>query len=114
MFSIGFLEICVICVVGLVVIGPQNLPKVMVEVGKFFVQVRRVTNEVKSSVTEAVREANLDLEKERDFGLKNPKEMVKEKVETFLESETFSDESPAQMKEPEEEGKKAVTEEKKL
>ncbi len=91
MFSVGFLEICVICVVSFVLIGPKNLPKVMIELGKFFVQIRRVTNEVKNSVTEAVREANLEIEKERDFNLKKSSEDLKAKVETFLESEVFSE-----------------------
>lgn len=88
MFGIGFLEICLIVVVGLVFIGPQNLPKVMVELGKFFVQMRRMSNEVKSSVNDAVREANLtDLEKE-DL---NPKKAAEVMIDR-LESEVFSDE----------------------
>lgn|GEM_PF-5948314 len=89
MFSIGFLEICVICVVSFVLIGPKNLPKVMIELGKFFVQIRRVTNEVKNSVTEAVRDANFELEKERDLNIKKSRDELKAKVETFLESEVF-------------------------
>lgn len=87
MFGVGFLEICVILIVGLVFIGPQNLPKVMLEVGKFFVQVRRMSNEVKSSVNDAMREANLeDLRKET----LDPKKAVEVAVKK-LESEVFSD-----------------------
>ena len=87
MFGIGFLEICLIVVVGLVFIGPQNLPKVMLEVGKFFVQMKRMSNEVKSSVNEAVRDANLEELRKEDLNPKKAAQVVLDR----LESEVFND-----------------------
>ena len=64
MFGIGFLEICIICTVALVFIGPQKLPELMVQAGKFFVQIRRMSNEVKSTVDRAVEDAEITLDEE--------------------------------------------------
>lgn len=89
MFGIGMLEILVICVVAVVFIGPKNLPKVMVELGKFFVQVRRVTNEVRDSVNEAVREANMEDLKADLSSQEGVKDFAQDKVEEFLGTQSF-------------------------
>lgn len=65
MFGIGFLELCVIAVAVLLFVGPQGLPDLMKQFGKFFVQFKRMTNEVKNSVDDVIRDA------EKDFNLKN-------------------------------------------
>ncbi|MBC61667.1 MAG: hypothetical protein CMP11_04350 [Zetaproteobacteria bacterium] len=59
MFGIGFLEICVIGVVGLILIGPKKLPELIIQMGKIFVQMRRVSNEVKSSLDDIVSEVQV-------------------------------------------------------
>ena len=62
MFGIGFMELCIICVVALIFIGPQKLPSLMVDLGKFFVQFRRMSNEVKSNFDDAISEAEKEIE----------------------------------------------------
>ena len=63
MFGIGFFEICIILIFGLVLFGPQKAPELMQKVGRFLFQMKKVSNEVKSSVEdvmtyEEVREEN--------------------------------------------------------
>ena len=65
MFGIGFLEICVIAVVALVFVGPKRLPELMRQAGKFFVQFRRVSSEVKSNFDQVVYEAEVEAHREK-------------------------------------------------
>jgi sec-independent protein translocase protein TatB len=64
MFGIGFFELVVIAVVALIFVGPKKLPEVMRQAGKFFVQVRRTANDVRSTFDQVVREAEDELRKE--------------------------------------------------
>ena len=65
MFGIGPMEMIVIAIVAIVFIGPERLPEVMRKFGKIFVQIRRQTNEVKSTFNEAIQDAERDFEIER-------------------------------------------------
>ncbi|NRA43905.1 MAG: twin-arginine translocase subunit TatB [Oligoflexales bacterium] len=64
MLGIGFVELCVIIVVALVFVGPKKLPEMMKQAGKFFVQVRRMTTDVKSTMDEVIHEAEQEIRKE--------------------------------------------------
>lgn len=67
MFGIGFGEILVICVVVLLFFGPHKLPEVMKQVGKFYVFVRRQSNEMRDAFDRVVKEAESEmLEAERE------------------------------------------------
>jgi sec-independent protein translocase protein TatB len=57
MFDIGFSELFVILVVGLIVIGPERLPKVARTVGALFGRLQRYVNDVKADIS---REMELD------------------------------------------------------
>ena len=82
MFGIGLPEMIVIAIVALVFIGPKNLPGVLRSVGRGLVQLKRATNEVRTTVQDEmdqierdidlndVREAATDLKKDFD-GVKN-------------------------------------------
>ena len=50
MFDISFTEILVIAVVGLVVIGPERLPKVARTLGHLFGRAQRYANDVKNDI----------------------------------------------------------------
>ena len=67
MFSIGFFELCVIAIVVLVFVGPRRLPELMKQFGQFFVQARRMTNEVKSTMDTVIRDAEQELDKETNL-----------------------------------------------
>lgn len=57
MFDIGFSELFVILVVGLLVIGPERLPKVARTLGALFGRLQRYVNDVKADIA---REVELD------------------------------------------------------
>jgi Tat protein translocase TatB subunit len=57
MFGLGLFEIIIITVVALVFVGPKDLPIVMGKVAKFFVQIKRMANEMKSTFDSAIEKA---------------------------------------------------------
>lgn len=57
MFDVGFSELIVIAIVGLVVIGPERLPKVARTVGHLLGRMQRYVNDVKADIS---REMQLD------------------------------------------------------
>jgi sec-independent protein translocase protein TatB len=96
MFGIGFLEMVVVAVVALIFFGPDKLPEIMKQAGKYFVQLRRMSNEVKSAVDVAIRNAERELDKEAREKVK-PVEILTASVTTkddSLPSEQASEEQP--------------------
>jgi sec-independent protein translocase protein TatB len=79
MFGIGFLELIVIAIVAIVFVGPQKLPDLMKQAGRFFVQMRRTTSEVKSTFDQVIRDAENDLRSEELNLLKQVTETINEK-----------------------------------
>lgn len=76
MFDIGFWELCLIAVVALLVIGPERLPKVAYEAGKWFGKLQRF-----------VRDARLELERElHNYEVKQT--LDKQKQELLQAAET--------------------------
>ena len=57
MFGIGGPELLIICVVALIVIGPQKLPELLRSLGKGVAEFKRVGNEVKSTLDDEVNKA---------------------------------------------------------
>jgi sec-independent protein translocase protein TatB len=57
MFDIGFSELLVIAIVALIVIGPQQLPRVARTLGHLFGRMQRYVNDVKADIS---REMELD------------------------------------------------------
>jgi sec-independent protein translocase protein TatB len=47
MFDIGFWELVLLFVIGLLVLGPQRLPKVAADLGKWVGRARRTANELR-------------------------------------------------------------------
>lgn len=70
MFGIGIGELIVIALVALVLVGPKKLPDLMKQAGKFFVQMRRTANDVKSTFDDFVKEAENELRQEEIEQLK--------------------------------------------
>lgn len=75
MFGIGPMELVVIAVVALIFVGPQRLPSLMSQFGKFFVQARRYSNDIRDSFQEVVSQAEKEL---RDEELANMKKELRE------------------------------------
>ncbi len=60
MFDLSFAELLLISVVALVVIGPQDLPKVIRAVMNLFKQVQGMMQDVRQSVDDIVNESGVD------------------------------------------------------
>ncbi len=64
----GFFEILMIAVVAIIFLGPEKLPKALVDVAKFFKAVKKTMDEAKDSIE---REVNLNKIKEEALAYKN-------------------------------------------
>lgn len=60
MFDIGFSELLVIALVGLVVIGPKRLPEVARTAGQWVAKVRRFVADVKQDIDREMQQADLN------------------------------------------------------
>ncbi len=87
MFDIGFLELTVIAVVGLIVIGPERLPEVARTVGKWVGRFRRFVSNVKSDIDRELRQEELRKALERDAGLDELKQIMNTDNFTLEEEE---------------------------
>ena len=77
MFGIGLPEMIVIAIVALVFIGPKNLPGVLRSVGRGLVQLKRATNEVRTTVQDEMDEL------EREIDLKDVREVATDLKKDF-------------------------------
>lgn len=63
MSGIGFSEILILCLIGLIVLGPERLPRVANQIGSWVGQARRMTRMMRRQLEE---ELNFD----KDFNIK--------------------------------------------
>lgn len=85
MFDIGFTEVTLIAVIGLLVIGPQRLPRVARDIGLWVGRIRRYVNQVRADIEREVRAEEL-----REIVSKPAqelKEAIKETEKTIKETE---------------------------
>lgn len=68
MFGMGFFEILMVAVVAIIFLGPEKLPKALVDVAKFFKAVKKTMDEAKDSIE---REVNISKIKEEALAYKN-------------------------------------------
>ena len=54
MFQVGFLEIAIILILGLLIIGPQRLPAVVKTVLKFYKKVQKQISNLKNDLEEDI------------------------------------------------------------
>ncbi len=60
MFGIGYSELLVIGIIGLVVIGPKDLPRVMREVGRWVGKAQGMARHFRAGIDTMIREAELE------------------------------------------------------
>jgi sec-independent protein translocase protein TatB len=87
MFDIGFLELAIIAVVGLIVIGPERLPEVARTVGTWVGRFRRFVTSVKADIDRELRQEELRKALERDAGLDELKQIMNTDTFTLEEEE---------------------------
>lgn len=76
MFDIGFWELTIIAIVGLIVIGPERLPDVARTVGHWVGRVRRFIVNVKADIDREMQQEELKKAIERDAGLDEIKQIM--------------------------------------
>ena len=120
MFGIGLPEMIVIAIVALVFIGPKNLPGVLRSVGRGLVQLKRATNEVRTSVQDEmdqiereidlkdVREAATDLKKDFDGVKSGLDPLSMNRISSGEQLEAVADEMDEQEKKKTESEKKTA------
>lgn len=62
--GIGFLELVIIGVVALVLLGPQRMPEIMRQIARFYVQLRRTSNDFKSAFDHVIKEAEQEIRRD--------------------------------------------------
>lgn len=55
MFGMGFTEILMIAIVAIIFLGPEKLPKFLVDIAKFFKSVKRAVNDAKMQLEQEVK-----------------------------------------------------------
>ncbi|CAH0542027.1 Sec-independent protein translocase protein TatB [Vibrio marisflavi] len=88
MFDIGFWELVVIFVVGLVVLGPERLPQAIRSVSKFISTAKSMANGVKEEISKElkVQELHENLRKAEKNGMEGLSSDLKSSVEELKEA----------------------------
>ena len=71
MFDIAWTELLVIAVVTIIVVGPKELPRLLRTIGQYTGKIRKMANEFKLQLDDAVKETGLDDIKSDLEGLKD-------------------------------------------
>jgi sec-independent protein translocase protein TatB len=75
LFDIGFGELIVLAVIGLIVVGPERLPQYAAKAARFLRQLRGQVTDVKESVKDVI---DIDPEMVRDLQDLNPKRILQD------------------------------------
>ena len=88
MFDIGFWELVVISVVGLLVLGPERLPVAIRTVSRLFKTVRDTANSVKNELSQELKmeELHRDLKKAEQLDIKHLSPELKQSVDQLREA----------------------------
>ncbi|WP_440875065.1 Sec-independent protein translocase protein TatB [Thalassotalea sp. PLHSN55] len=88
MFDIGFWELIVIAVMGLLVLGPERLPVAIRTVKGWISGVRKFSDTVKTELSEELRihEMHANLKKAEESGMKNLSPEVEESLKSLKEA----------------------------
>lgn len=88
MFDIGFWELTLIAIMGLVVLGPERLPVAIRSIRSWIAGVRKFSDTVKSEVTEELRihELHSNLKKAEQGNLQNLSPEVAESLQSLKEA----------------------------
>ena len=62
MFGMGFVEILIIAVIAILFLGPDKLPSAMVDIAKFFRQMKKTVGSVKDSLEEEMNVSEIKQE----------------------------------------------------
>ncbi|MGR5456422.1 Sec-independent protein translocase protein TatB, partial [Vibrio alfacsensis] len=88
MFDIGFWELVLISVVGLVVLGPERLPTAIRSVSRFISSAKAMANNVKDELSHElkVQELQENLKKAEKMGMEDLSPELKSSVEELKQA----------------------------
>ncbi|GAA3548615.1 Sec-independent protein translocase protein TatB [Zobellella aerophila] len=88
MFDIGFWELIVIAVIGLLVLGPERLPVAIRTVSRLFKTVRDTANAVKTELAQELKmeELHRDLKKAEQLGMKDLSPELQESIDKLKDA----------------------------
>lgn len=88
MFDIGFWELVVISVVGLLVLGPERLPVAIRTVSRLFKTVRDTANSVKNELSQELKmeELHRDLKKAEQLNMKSLSPELQESIDELKDA----------------------------
>jgi len=88
-FDIGFIELLLIGVVGLIVVGPERLPKVASTLGRWVGRARHFVSNVKNDIDREMRQEQIREALGRDADLNEIKDIINDSKYT-IENEVAS------------------------
>ncbi len=88
MFNIGFSELIILAVIGLLVIGPEQLPEMARKVAKLLNELKRAKDEIMSPVNDLKMEAHRAIDKMRRDVDNEINEQAKELLEVKNDEDT--------------------------
>ena len=87
MFDLGFTEVTVVCIVALIIVGPERLPKLAKTIGNFFGKAQRFITDIKHDIDEQVISDEIEeIKKSVDDASKQIDASLKDEV-NFIEDE---------------------------
>tara|TARA_R110001592_G_scaffold51217_7_gene157787 strand:- start:258 stop:677 length:420 start_codon:yes stop_codon:yes gene_type:complete len=88
MFDIGFWELSLIAIIGMIVLGPERLPVAIRTVRGWISGVRKFSDSVKTELTEELRiqELHANLKKAEQADMKNLSPEIAESLKTLQEA----------------------------
>lgn len=88
MFDIGFWELLLIGIMALVVLGPERLPVAIRTVRNWIANIRRLSENVKTEITEELRihELHSNLKKAENANMENLSPEVAESIKSLKEA----------------------------
>jgi sec-independent protein translocase protein TatB len=85
---VGFWELCVVFVVGLVVLGPERLPTAIRSIARWIKTIRQLANNVQAEINEELRvhELHQNLKKAEQQGMENISPVLQKSVTELTEA----------------------------
>ena len=114
MFGLGFSEIAILAVLGLILLGPEQLPDVARTLGRFFSDLKRSTDELTDEFKKAnissenlIEEIRTDLRIEDNPIVEHHANKEPEPVQLEMDTEYEPPTLPTETNKQEEDGKKS-------
>jgi sec-independent protein translocase protein TatB len=92
MFDIGFFELLLISIIGLVVLGPERLPVAIRTISDWISGIKRFSNSIKTELTEElnIKELNDNLKVSEELNLQNFAPEITDSIQSLRDAAEFA------------------------